>query len=239
MIGRPDLMPPVVPFVRPCYPPSHAKGPVADGVDMVAVKRAISRAGFWPWQDFDDTYSERFATTASPASSTQAEIDATGNYGQKTHDALVATHRKGSRDGVGVRRRRDPADGGRRRRPAAPVAARRSGAVCDGGVPVLDQDCTHATSGLDRYPGVRRLLRRGPDGASHRNRWSSPGVGTSRPGQSIYADGVSGIRCWFGHLVSAPSRAVGTRFAKGQPVRPTTCANDVGGGPHAHVGVQC
>lgn len=29
---------------------------------MIAVKRAVSRMGFWLWQEFDDVYNERFAT---------------------------------------------------------------------------------------------------------------------------------------------------------------------------------
>lgn len=35
------------------------------GDDVLAYKRAVSRAGRWPWQEFDDYYSQSFSTGAS------------------------------------------------------------------------------------------------------------------------------------------------------------------------------
>ena len=35
------------PFKRPLYPPDHPDGPVQPGNDILAVKRAISRVGYW------------------------------------------------------------------------------------------------------------------------------------------------------------------------------------------------
>lgn len=51
---------PSVPFSGPLYPPSHVKGPTVDQ-RVVAVKTAISRAGYWPWQEFDQVYNNAFA----------------------------------------------------------------------------------------------------------------------------------------------------------------------------------
>jgi peptidoglycan hydrolase-like protein with peptidoglycan-binding domain len=34
---------------------------VPNGADVEAVKRAISRAGFFPWQEFDRAYNEKIA----------------------------------------------------------------------------------------------------------------------------------------------------------------------------------
>lgn len=48
------------PFVRPLYPPSSPKKSEG-GLDVIAVKRAVSRAGFWLWQPFDDDYNEPFS----------------------------------------------------------------------------------------------------------------------------------------------------------------------------------
>ncbi len=89
---------PIVPFTRPLYPPSHDKGPVLDYPDIIAVKRAISRAGFWPWQEFDDTYSEDFAMNGVKKFQQKKGLNATGNYGEPTHTALVETRRKDSRE---------------------------------------------------------------------------------------------------------------------------------------------
>lgn len=51
-------------FPRPVYFPGNPDGHKAsvDGIDIVAYKRTVSRAGRWPWQAFDDTYSKGFAT---------------------------------------------------------------------------------------------------------------------------------------------------------------------------------
>ena len=91
-------MAPVVPFPRPLFPPSHDKGPVTNGDDIVAVKRAISRAGYFKWQKFDDAYNETFAMEGVKEFQKHAGLIATGNYGQATHDALRSTRSKGKPD---------------------------------------------------------------------------------------------------------------------------------------------
>jgi hypothetical protein len=51
-------------FPRPLYPPdasAHGKTPSVDGPDCDAYKRVVSRAGRWPSQPFDDSYSNGFA----------------------------------------------------------------------------------------------------------------------------------------------------------------------------------
>ncbi len=224
---------PNVEFPRPLYPPSHAKGPVPNDIDVVAVKRAISRAGFWPWQDFDSAYSEAFAQDGVRPFQQQSGLTASGNYGEATHNKLVATHRKGSAtewafDPISIRLM-DEASGG-----PPPPTLPPLGAVSPGGKPVLNHDCTHATSGIALYPAFddafgagRTLIAPEPLVVTR--------VGTSRPGEAFYADGASGVRYWFGHLNTAPRE--GRRFAKGATIG-TTVPTSVGGGPHVHVGVN-
>lgn len=56
-------------FPRAVYPPSAAsvgKQPSADGPDIEAYKRIVSRAGRWPWTEFDDSYSNAFAIGDGP-----------------------------------------------------------------------------------------------------------------------------------------------------------------------------
>lgn len=226
-------MTPTVPFPRPLYPPSHSKGPVADGVDVVGVKRAISRAGCWTWQAFDDSYSQRFADDGVAAFQEAKGISATGNYGEATHEALVATRRIGSAtewafDPVSIRLMEEAVGG------PPPPRLPPLGPVCVGGRPVVDQDCTHATSGLRLYPAFDDAFGEGraviaPEPLTVTR------TGTSRPGQACYADGLSGIGWWFGHLADAP--AVGRSFRKGELMGETS-ANLIGGGPHVHVGVN-
>jgi hypothetical protein len=89
----------VVGFPRPLYPPDaakHGKQPSMDGSDIEAYKRTVSRAGRWPWQPFDDSYSNGFAhgtggnliNTGIAGVQRQQHIDATGWLGKTTFNAL-------------------------------------------------------------------------------------------------------------------------------------------------------
>lgn len=86
-------------FPRPLYPPdaaAHGKEPSRDGPDVVAYKRTVARAGRWPWQPFDDAYSNGFAHGSSGNVSEtgvagvqrQSDIDDTGWIGEKTFNLL-------------------------------------------------------------------------------------------------------------------------------------------------------
>lgn len=91
---------PTAPFSGPLYPTSHIKGPTVDQ-RVVAVKIAISRAGFWPWQEFDNVYNNAFSH-GIPKSGKQKSgvhgfkvskgISIQGDtYDKWTHEALLKT----------------------------------------------------------------------------------------------------------------------------------------------------
>ena len=118
--------------------------------------------------------------------------------------------------------------------PTARTGVPKLGPVWKGGKSILEQDCTHATGGLQRYPAFddafvagRKIIA--PE-ALEVTRDSS-----SRPGDAFYARGRSGMRYWFGHLVRAPS--VGTKFRKGETMGVVPDHN-IGGGPHVHVALN-
>jgi hypothetical protein len=86
-------------FIRPLYPPDAAakgKRPSSDGADVVAIKRAVSRSGHWPWQAFDDAYSNAFAHGKSgnvydnglAGLQRQNGLDATGWMGEPTYNLI-------------------------------------------------------------------------------------------------------------------------------------------------------
>jgi CHAP domain-containing protein len=87
-------------FPRPVYPPDAAsmgKIPSVDGPDIVAYKRTVSRAGRWPWQTFDDAFSNAFShgkeggnvsETGIAGIQRQQHLDATGWIGEKTFNTL-------------------------------------------------------------------------------------------------------------------------------------------------------
>ena len=95
-----------VAFPRPLYPPDDPDGPVEDGPDVEAVKRAVSRLGRWPWPGtgsppapaFDRAYSNAFAHGRSSnvgdsgveGVQRQAKIaKASGAIGERTYDVLL------------------------------------------------------------------------------------------------------------------------------------------------------
>src|SRR5215467_8058011 len=86
-------------FPRPLYPPDatkQGKRASVDGPDVEAYKRTVSRAGRWPWQAFDQTFSNGFAhgksgnvgETGVAGVQRQQHLDATGWIGEKTFNTL-------------------------------------------------------------------------------------------------------------------------------------------------------
>jgi len=87
-------------FPRPLYPPDAAqygKRPSQDGPDVQAYKRTVSRAGRWPWKQFDDSYANAFAhgkTGGNVGDSgiagvqRQQHVDDTGWLGKTTFNVL-------------------------------------------------------------------------------------------------------------------------------------------------------
>lgn len=87
----------VLGFPRPLYPPDNPSNPdSADGSDVEAYKRTISRLGRWKWQAFDQAFSNAFSHGKSgnvgesgiEGFQRQMKIQATGNIGQETFNAL-------------------------------------------------------------------------------------------------------------------------------------------------------
>jgi hypothetical protein len=92
-------MVPVAGFPRPLYPPDaelHGKTPSSNGPDVEAYKRTVSRAGRWPWQPFDEAYSNGFAhgssgnvgETGVAGVQRQQGLESTGWIGEKTFNTL-------------------------------------------------------------------------------------------------------------------------------------------------------
>jgi hypothetical protein len=88
-----------VSFPRPLYPPDDPDGPVADGPDVEALKRAVSRLGRWPWGTFDRAYSNAFAHGKSGGNVADSGIEGvqrqakvakpSGAVGERTYDVLL------------------------------------------------------------------------------------------------------------------------------------------------------
>ena len=76
---------PSVPFPRVLV-----VGTTAPGMDVTAVKRAISRGGFWPWTTFSPYYTLAFSGGVKKFQKAKGLL-ADGVYGKATHEKLRAT----------------------------------------------------------------------------------------------------------------------------------------------------
>lgn len=85
--------PPDFKFKRDLYGPPDKRYPMS-GDDCLAVKRALSRAGFIPWQDFTNVYGQQakdgcIAFQKSVGIKGSGGGPPQGHYGESTHEALL------------------------------------------------------------------------------------------------------------------------------------------------------
>ena len=109
------------------------------------------------------------------------------------------------------------------------------GPVWSGGKSVLDHDLTHKTAGVPLYPAFDDAFNQGRVIIAPEPLVIIAPTTGSVPGKAFYARGRSQLRYWFGHLDR--NHSIGTSFAKGEAIG-RVAANNVGGGPHVHVGVN-
>lgn len=87
---------PTVPFMRTLYPPNSARGPVPSADDVIAIKRAVSRAGCYPWRGakFNTAYNDEFSNEGVKKFQKKVGLPVTGVYNKATHDKLRNTRAK-------------------------------------------------------------------------------------------------------------------------------------------------
>ena len=212
---------------------------------MEAYKRTVSRAGRWPWQEFDEAYSNGFAhgtggnviNSGLAGVQRQQGISDTGWIGEKTFNTLrsirvpegKAHAGEMAMDAVAANLIAEAWDifGGQE-----PTAKIDLGPVEKNGQGVREHDLTHATSGIPFYPAFDDVWHAGASVIAPEPLTVTRTGGASH-GVAFYADGDSGLRWWFGHLTSSPS--VGKRFSRGQVVGQVASHPDA---PHVHVGIN-
>ena len=69
----------------------------ASGSDVVAIKRALSRFGVWPWASFSEDYTKTFADRGVKRFQRDAGLKVDGIYGLVTHNSLRTKRLKGSK----------------------------------------------------------------------------------------------------------------------------------------------
>lgn len=200
------------------------------GNTALALKRAISRAGFLDWEPevWDNHFNEKLENALDqwdPGKNGYAE----GRWEKIRNTKVPAGKPNAGQWVVDGECQRLVKEEAKANEPWSNV-----GPVFNGGKSVLQHDCTHATGGVPLYPAFDDAFSQGtviiaPEEITITR------ASSSSPGDACYADGKSGLRYWIGHLVSAP--AVGVKLSKGQTIG-KVCANSQGGGPHVHIGVN-
>jgi hypothetical protein len=228
------------PFCEPYAAAGNPKGFRSKGPTAEAVKRALAHLGFMEWkEDFDQHWNLTVNDAAAAWKRKRGLIPADsndGSWGEKAHDVMRSAWFEKNGDHL-------PAfDGGSQKLLKQEKQAGAGdvdnvpdlGPVWQGGLSVLDQDLTHATSGISLYPAFDDAFVAGRDIIAPED-ISVVKASSSNPGDAFYAEGKSKIDYWFGHLVSAPT--VGMNFKKGARIG-TVLNHNVGGGPHTHVGIN-
>ena len=76
-----------IPFVRVLYPPTSAKKSEG-GQDVIGIKRAVSRAGYWPWTQFDDGYYDTFSKAVAKLKKDHGVKPANGVWTEPTQNVV-------------------------------------------------------------------------------------------------------------------------------------------------------
>lgn len=107
------------------------------------------------------------------------------------------------------------------------------GPVLKGGQSILNEDCTHLTSGIGWPAFDTGFGDVGRDVIAPENLHVYDSSSGSQGGDAFYCVGDSGIRYWFGHITSVPAQ--GTRFKKGSRLTSISSDHKI---PHCHLGLD-
>lgn len=187
------------------------------GGDVLAIQRALNAA---PSQTVIKVTKVYDTTTELRMVAFQKahQIDATGNFGQKSLDALWPYFdRYGRMRYIAY--------------PARKPAWQDIGPIVIGGPSELDADLTHKTDGIPFYPAYDMAFNAGQSIIACEDMTVDNHPSSSHPGHAFYATGRSEIKHWYGHLDR--DHPLGTKFRKGQLLG-KVIDTDIGGGPHCH-----
>jgi hypothetical protein len=114
------------------------------------------------------------------------------------------------------------------------------GPVFRGGKSLLDEACTHHTSGLSRYPAFDTNFRAGSSVIAPEGGRVTRHSGNDRSGFSLYLTGDSGLKYYFQHM-NPEGRAPLGRIEKGKKIGTVGSAKRFPDErvDHNHVGVNC
>lgn len=106
------------------------------------------------------------------------------------------------------------------------------GPIVAGGTPLLLQDCTHLTSGL-QWPALDDGFAVGRAVVAPEACVVYDNTSSAQGGDAFYVRGASGIDYWVAHITTVP--ALGAKFAKGATMTRISADHPR---PHVHLGID-
>jgi len=231
------------PFIEPYAKAGNPKGFRSKGNTALAVKRALAHLGFLDWEPdvWDLQWNAKVSDAAAAWKRKRGLIPADsndGSWGEKSHEVMRSAwfteDKKPAFDGESQRLLKEEKKAYDANQSPPDTKVPDLGPLWADGLSMLEQDCTHATSGIPNYPAFDDCFHAGKTVIAPEDLKITK-ASSSNPGDACYATGKSGIEYWFGHLVSAPG--VGVQIKKGGRIG-TVLDHNVGGGPHVHCGVD-
>jgi hypothetical protein len=202
------------------------------GNTALAMKRAMSRLGFLPWEPekWDNAWNQKLEDACD-----RWDPGGKNGYGEGRYDKIrSAVIPKGE-----AHAGEQALDGTCINQVQTEYASMQGQKVPDlgplekGGASLLDFALSHDTSGIALYPASDTVWTTGTTIIAPEKVTVSR-ASSSNPGDACYLDGASGIRYWIGHMVSAP--AVGKVIGKGAAIGKVGSFS--GYTPHCHCGVN-
>jgi len=205
------------------------------GNTALAMKRAMSRLGFLKWEPdvWDNAWNQKLEDACDKWDPGGKNGYGTGRYDKiraatipKSVDAAKAGQQALDQTCINQVQTEYASMQGQKVPDLGPMEK--------GGASLLDFALSHTTSGISLYPATDTVWTPGCTIIAP-EKIEITKASSSSPGDACYAEGVnSGIRYWFGHMVSAP--AVGKIIGKGATVGKV--GQFSGYTPHLHLGVN-
>jgi hypothetical protein len=200
------------------------------GNTPLALKRAMSRLGFLPWEPevWDNMFNKKLEQALDawdPGKNGYAE----GRWEKLRNAKVTSGSHKGewALDSVAINQVQTEAAA------ATGQKVPDLGPMEKGGASLLDFALSHATSGIALYPATDTVWTKGTTIIAP-EKLEVFRASSSNPGDACYAEGASGILYWLGHMVEAPP--VGKVISKGSKVGVVGAFS--GYTPHLHCGVN-
>lgn len=229
------------PFIEPYAIAGNPKKFRSKGNTAIAVKRAMAHLGFLEWNPpYDSHYNvilnDAVASWKRKRGIIQADSN-DGSWGRKTHEIMQTVwyedaqgYKQPAFDSFSQDLLQKEKSGQQ-----ADSKLPELGPFWKGGLSVLDQNLTHMTTGLPKYPAWDDAFEAYREVIAPENIEVFKKDTSASPGEAIYALGESDLVWWIAHLDR--DHPLGKVIPKGNLIG-KVFKTSVGGGSHVHVAIN-